>query len=101
MDEKENNMNMNAGDNVVPSAVEPGEGSTGPVIGTIIILAVIVLGGLYFWGQRASNQALTPEQIQEQVNMIQDQSTSDVPADIEADLNATDINNIDSQLEGI
>ena len=25
------------------------EGSVGPVIATIIILAVIVLGGLYFW----------------------------------------------------
>jgi uncharacterized protein YxeA len=32
-----------------------GEGSVGPVVATIIILAVVVLGGLYFWGQRNAN----------------------------------------------
>lgn len=101
MDENANVNNMNMNGDTGPNMTESNEGSAGPVIGTIIILAVIVLGGLYFWGQRASNQALTPEQVQEQVNTIQDQSASDAPADIEADLNATDINNIDSQLEGI
>jgi len=101
MDENVNNMNMGA--NPEPNMVAPNEeGSAGPVIGTIIILAVIVLGGLYFWGQRAdSKPAMTEEQVQEQVNMIQEQSTSDAPTDIEADLNATDIDSLDSELEGI
>jgi len=98
MDENANNTNMN--ENMEPKVTESNnEGSAGPVIGTIIILAVIVLGGLYFWGQRAEVEpAMTEEQVQEQVNMIQEQSTSDVPADIEADLNATDIDSLDSEL---
>jgi len=98
MDENVNNMNM--GGNPEPNMTTPNnESSAGPVIGTVIILAVIVLGGLYFWGQRADSEpAMTEEQVQEQVNMIQEQSTSDATADIEADLNATDIDGLDSEL---
>jgi hypothetical protein len=46
MDGEQNNVNVAAGD---------GKGSSGPIIGAIIILAIIVLGGLYFWGQRTAN----------------------------------------------
>jgi hypothetical protein len=39
--------------------MQPQESSVGPVIATIVILAVIVLGGLYFWSQRPSTTAPT------------------------------------------
>lgn len=69
--------------------------SIGPVIGTIIILAVIVLGGLYFWSQRAENQAAVERTIQD----IEKQSDSDATSAIEADLEATEIDSLDASLE--
>jgi len=81
MDEQQNNVNV---------GVEEGGGSSGPIIGAIVILAIIILGGLYFWGQRASNDAVIDE--------INRQSDSDEAAAIEADLDATDIENLDAEL---
>lgn len=97
MDDKTNDL----GQAVTPDLEPARDGSVGPIIGTIIILAVIVLGGLYFWGQRAEQRAMTAEELQATVEDIQSQSTSDAPADIQADLNATDIDNIDAELQGI
>ncbi|MEX2013711.1 MAG: hypothetical protein WD897_02240 [Parcubacteria group bacterium] len=76
--------------NKVNVEVEEGGGSSGLIIGAVIILAIIILGGLYFWGQRADNEAMIDE--------IGSQSNSDEAAAIEADLNATDIENIDAEL---
>jgi hypothetical protein len=39
------------------------EGTSGPIIGTIIILVVIILGGLYFWGQRGDEAGVVDETI--------------------------------------
>ena len=86
-----------------PSPAPAGEGSLGPIIGTIIILAVIVLGGLYFWGQRSDKAPLPAEDntAQVEVESIIDQSSSDETAAIEADLESTDIDNLDAELDAI
>jgi len=84
-----------------PNINEQKESSIGPVIGTIIILAVIVLGGLYFWGQRVSDKVMDETQLNAIVEDITTQNESDAVTDIEADLNATDIDSIDSELNGI
>lgn len=76
---------------------EPREGSVGPVIGTIIILAVIVLGGLYFWSQRGT-PVMEEADVDAVVEEINTQEASNEPASIEADLEATDVDNLDSQL---
>lgn len=68
------------------------EGSAGPIIGTIIILVVIVLGGLYFWGQRGDDVDGT-------VESINVQSESDEIVDIEADLEDTDLDNLDLEVD--
>ena len=81
MEGEQNNVNVSAGE---------GGGLSGPVIGVIVILAIIILGGLYFWSQRAGNDAVIDE--------INTQSGSDEASDIEADLNATDIENLDAEL---
>ncbi len=66
---------------------EPTEGgSVGSLIGIILIIAIIVLGGIYFWGKRTANQAPTTSEAETQ--------------DIEADLNSTDTS-IDSDLNAI
>lgn len=83
-----NNSNMNAN----------GEGSIGPVIALIIILAVIVLGGLYFWGQRTSNNTTDIYGNPISTSTPAVNSTSDTSVDIDADLKATDLNSLDNEL---
>ncbi len=85
MDES-NNLNMG-------QTNEPKGNSTGPIIGGIIVLAVVIFGALYFMDQREDSQALN-----EEVNAINSQDTSDEAASIEADLNSTDIENLDAEL---
>lgn len=77
-----NNVSMNMEDN--------GGSSASPIIGAIVILAILILGGLYFWSQRSGNDAMIEE--------INTQTNSDAAATIEADLNATDIENLDAEL---
>lgn len=69
------------------------DSSAGPIIGAIIILAVIIFGALYFMGERGENQAL-----ENQVESIEAQSDSDETSAIEADLEATEVNNLDAEL---
>ena len=89
MDEP-NNMNM--------GTVERSNGSSaGPIIGIIVILAIIILGGLYFWRQRVNEEAYEAES-EETMEAINTQSESDDASSIEADLNNTDIDNLDAEL---
>jgi len=81
MEGEQNNVNVGVGE---------GGGLSGPVIGAIVILAIIILGGLYFWSQRAGNDTVIDE--------INTQSGSDETSAIEADLDATDIENLDAEL---
>ena len=96
MDENTNNMGGGNESNSGGSAnMEGGNesnsgGSAGPVIGIIVILAIIILGGLYFWGQGGSDTTTVEE--------INTESTSDDTASIEADLEDTNIEDVDSEL---
>lgn len=85
--------NNNMGGGSADMGVEP-KGSAGPVVGIIVILVIIILGALYFWGQRGDGTNLTDEQL----NVINTQNTTDDTASIEADLNATDIESVDAQI---
>ena len=82
---------MEPQDNVSP--VAQSGSSAGPIIGGIVILAVIIFGALYFWGEKQDSEALN-----EELDTINIQSESDDTADIEADLNSTDIDNLDAEL---
>lgn len=83
----------------------PGAKPVGPVIGVIIIVLVLTLGGLYFYGDQLNrkNGVMTPEEIRNasdaSVTNLGQQGTSDETAAIEADLNATDLNNLDKELQ--
>ena len=83
------------------------EGSAGPIIGTIIILAVVVLGGLYFWGQRnvtpttdIYGNPVSPANSTTTVNTttIDTQSNSDNPTSIQNDLKSTNTDSLGSQI---
>ena len=84
----------------------------GSTIGTIIIIALIVLGGLYFWGKRLEeskninqittetsqdNTVLTPEE--QEVAGIKSMSASDDVTSIETDLKNTNLDNLDAELK--
>lgn len=77
----------------------PEKKSHGPLIAVVIILFLIIIGGLYFLGQRISNksyQSLQQSgQTDPQTQNLQQQSSSDDPNSINADLNATSVDNLD------
>lgn len=65
--------------------------SSGLTIAAVVILIIVVLAGLYFWIERSDNQT------EEAMEAIETQSTSDDAASIEADLEATDVENLDME----
>lgn len=82
-----------------------GEKSTGAIIGTIIIVVLLVIGGLYFLSQRTDKIPATPEEILAEpdtaTEVLEAQGTSDELADIEADAESTDFGELDMELDDI
>lgn len=69
--------------------------SNGPLIAVIIILLLIVIGGMYFLGQRMNGDYGVPADSDEITASLKTQGTSDDLNSIEADLNATQVDNLD------
>ena len=79
--------------------------SMGPVIGSIIIIAVIVIGGLYLYGQQVvknEGAGMTAEEIEAQADPeleeLQEQGISTDLDSIESDLDANSFDDIDAEL---
>ena len=85
--------------------------SIGSIIGTIIVIAIIILGGLYFWGKRIDEARMNRELVKDQgttetvveddnmeANAIRSVTPSDDLNSIEADLKATNLNNLGSEV---
>lgn len=83
----------------------------GSIIAAIIIIALIILGGLYFWGKRieeaksaqsfetnTSRPTVIIDQTQNEASAIRAISSSDDIASIETDLKATTITGLDGEL---
>jgi len=93
MEGEQNNISMEGGGKSGSSA--------GPIISVIVILVVIILGGLYFWSQSASDYGVTDNSslmTDQTVEAIKMQGQADDTSSIEADLDATDIENLDAEL---
>ncbi len=116
--EKQNNENENVS-NVDTTEETPTETSNNPepekhtigqVAGIIIIISVLALGGIYFWGNQyyskkadivnpqQNNVATEPDPV---VKSLKTQGTSDEVSSIEKDLGTTDLGNIDEDLSNI
>ena len=89
--------------------MEQNKSSIGSIIGTIIIIALIILGGLYFWGKRieeskATQSAMTDTEAgittpeQNEATVIKSMSSSDDVSSIETDLQKTNTTNLDTEL---
>ncbi len=98
----------------IPESNGGKEKTMGSTVAVIIIIIVLIIGGLYYWGKTINNldsnkntvdQNLTAEDIASQpdasLNKLKNQGTSDKPADIEADLGATDLNGLDAGIGNI
>lgn len=92
-----------------PTGLPQEEKSMGALIGSIIVIAVIVLGGIYFWVTR-SGESTTPTEAptlgqavkpDEATAALLVQGTSTEISDIEKDLNATNLNDIDAGMNDI
>ena len=69
--------------------------SIGPLVAVIIILALIIIGGLYFLKERSAQEIYVPaEQNDAITESLNQQSNSDDLDSIEADLNATNLDNL-------
>jgi len=86
----------------------PQKGGIGPLVGIIIIVAVLIIGGLYFWGAKLAKDEqhnMTAEEIANQedpqMEALTQQSSSDDLSAIEADVSATDLDNLDKELGNI
>lgn len=97
--------NADIGNPVVDS--DKKEKPIGPIVGAAIIVAILIFGGIYFWGTLSSRNVgnMTGAEILNQKDTalkdLQKQGSSDSISDIEKDLNNTDISNIDKELENI
>jgi hypothetical protein len=63
----------------------------------VIILAVVLAAGAYFWSERGTTEMYEADN--SSLDAINFQSDSDAEADIEADLNSTDVDNVDYDLD--
>ncbi len=89
----------------VPPVMPPAPRShLGTILGVVIVIVALVLGGLYLWGA-----SLSDEQMQEEVAapMTTEETTPIPPSPpdeidtIEAELNMTDVNSLDQELNTI
>lgn len=80
-----------------PMANQEEKKSMGPLIAVIIILALIIVGGLYFLKQRSSQPAYVPPVTENDsiTASLNQQSNSDDLNSIDTDLNATGVDNLD------
>lgn len=97
--------------NMPSSNVPENKSSIGSIIGTIIVIAVIILGGLYFWGKRidegrakidlVSNETaeIVVDENDAESASIKSVTNSDELIDIEADLNSTNLENLGAELQ--
>lgn len=84
--------------NQTPPVTQPAkQKSIGPVIGTVIIVIVLIIGALYFWGAKLNRDA-SPQELEETMQPL---STSDSVDAIGADLSATAIDSIESELNSL
>ena len=86
---------------------ESSSGQVGPIAGVILVIAVLAIGGFYFFGKEVSERAEAPtaEEIlsapDQALQNLQTQGTSDEVGAIEEDLTATNLDTLDAELDTI
>jgi uncharacterized protein HemX len=92
--------NMSSQDQQEPQATvfQEKESKVGPIIGSLIVIVIILVGGIYFWSTQIekinSNQNSQTEEQEE------NQDLSEVNS-VEAELETIDFDSIDAELDAI
>lgn len=50
--------------NIQISNQAPKNSGVGPIVGVVIVVAIVIFGALYFWGQRLNKQESVPPLVQ-------------------------------------
>lgn len=115
------NMQTNPAPNTSPAPAPMGnmggmgggeEKSTGALIGSIIVIVILIIGGLYLWNSKMQEQRMMEDGTmmdKGDTMMMEDtatadleaQGTSDEVSDIEADLNTTNLEGLDAEMQQI
>jgi len=88
-------------DNLGTPNMTPDQETKGPLVGIVIIIILLIIGGVYLWQSRTTPEAIpqTSTSTDQIVNQLGRQSTSTDLADIEADVNATNLDSLDAGLD--
>lgn len=81
---------------ITPSVEPKKPSSFGGTIAIVLILVLVVVGALYLWGERIAKAPASPE---EQIETLQEQSSSTEPAAIQADLEAQSPEDFEAELD--
>lgn len=74
------------------------KGNTGPLVASIIVVLVLIVGGIYAIKERPL-KVDTEEPINNEIQVLDTQGTSTELIDIESDLNATNLDNLGSGID--
>lgn len=100
MNPNETQMNTPMTPPQAPQTPSPEHKSLGGLIGIVVIIGILLVGGLYIWGKTiVENGADTTTDAQTEA--LNSQSSSTKASDIEADLNATNLEGLDAELTDI
>jgi uncharacterized protein HemX len=75
------------------------ENKIGPVAGIIIVVIILIIGALYFWGKKLNEKQ--PAAIDPLVEKLNTQNQSDEINAIETDLNNTNLNDLGESLDNL
>lgn len=98
MENQQENIPMEETTNI--DSIKKPTGSVGPMIGSLIVIIIITIGGFYFWNsisERLNKESVIDAQVEE----LGTQSDSDEIEDIEADLQNTNFDDLDTELDAI
>lgn len=99
MDNMQQNINPNQNAPIEqspsPAPQPPEKGGMGPLIGSVIVIVILVIGAIYFWGDKLNKQESNPSDQQPAATLSQNDDVNN----LEQDLNNTpdiqiDTNNI-------
>ncbi|MFT5036624.1 MAG: hypothetical protein ACI9VM_000186 [Candidatus Azotimanducaceae bacterium] len=111
-------MHMPGDSAVMPEAAPEKSSILGPILGLLIVVLVLILGGLYLWGNTLKSDTPAPpvaverptpeennepesENAEAQVQATQAVSTSDELDAIVADLESTDLESLEAEMNAI
>lgn len=110
-------MHMPEGSLAMPDSPSEHRIANGPILVLLIVLLLLILGGMYFWYVKLNNQPFIPQSFtrptaeqnnepesttaEAQVETMQAVSTSDEVNAIEADLESTNLDSLDTEIQTI